>query len=124
MRRNAVMRVGDLPNGRKPLVKAQTGVLEDRPHLERELLTAALALENLARGDERRTDLTAVRAHQLATVPAKVLYELEAPFLVREVSDGLNERLRRIHLLYGNALGTGCDKYISFNLRGVSELLL
>ena len=48
VRGDAVLGVGDEPNGGEPLVEAERGVLEDRPDLDGDLLLTALALPDSA----------------------------------------------------------------------------
>lgn len=83
--RDAVLAVGDEPNSRKPLVEPERGILEDSSDLERELLLAALALPNLAGGDERGVAMPATGADDLAIRPAEIQNEVERPIGIREV---------------------------------------
>ena len=94
VRRNAVLRVHDEPHGKQPFVEPKGRVLEDCPDLDRELTLAALALPNLARGDERDLQGTTTGAHRLTHVPAEVLHELEGTVSVSEIRDCRNERIR------------------------------
>ncbi len=91
MRRDAVLAVGDEPDGGKPLVESERGVLEDRPDLERELLLAPLALPDPTGGDERGLAMSASGAKDLAISPAHLENEVESAVSVGEVADGGNQ---------------------------------
>ena len=71
--RDAVLGVGDQPNGGEPLVKAKARVLKDGSHLDRELTLARLALPNLAGGNEGRVSPATAGAGDLAVSPAEAL---------------------------------------------------
>jgi hypothetical protein len=73
VRRDAVLGVGDQPNGWKPLIEAKRRVLEDGPYLERKLTLTALALPNLARRQERSLVVAATGADHRAISPAQTL---------------------------------------------------
>src|SRR5665213_426016 len=114
-RRDAVLRVGDEPDGGEPLVKAKSRVLEDGSDLDRELTLARFALPNLAGGNEGRVSAATTRARNLTVRPAEGLDELEATVSVREVADGLNEGIGKVwsRVLHDLIFPGGCDMYIS-----------
>ncbi len=87
---DAVLGVGDQPNGRKPLVEAERRVLEDRAELDGELLLAPLALPESAGGQVGVLDRPTARAHRTAR-PAQAGDELSADIEVGEVPDCLDE---------------------------------
>ena len=93
MRRNAVLEIGDQPNGGKPLGESKTRVLEGGTDLQRELTLAIGALPNLASGDERGLVVAATGAHNNAIGPAKAFDKLKTAALFREVADSLDQRV-------------------------------
>jgi len=111
--RDAVLGVGDQPNGRKPLVKANRRILKDGSDLDGELTLARLALPNLARGQERGLVVVAAGAARDSVSPSQALYKLEATLGVREVTDRLDEGVWQFwsRVLHGNIFPNGCDIY-------------
>ena len=72
-------------------------ILEDRPHLQRELLLAALAEPDAASLDERVFLRSATRARNNAIRPAKIKGILKAAVGITEVNNRLLKSLRRFH---------------------------
>ena len=84
---DAVLRVREQPDRRKPLVQAERRILEDGSDLDGEVLAAlASATPNPARLQERRLRCSATRA-DYARRPAKLHDKGEANVRVREVAD-------------------------------------
>jgi hypothetical protein len=123
--RDAVLAVGNHPDREEPLAQANGRVFKDRPDTDGELLLAALALPELARGDERLLGPVAVRAED-AFRPTQRHGEREGVVLIGEERDRLLKGLRESRILsvaFGTAelLGhtdkispeTGCVKYIN-----------
>lgn len=96
---DAVLAVGDHPNGDKPLIERERRVLKDSPDLYRELLARMLrlALPHAPSGNE--TNIFASASWALDAIgPAALDHELEAVVRVGEVNDGLLQGLWLSHL--------------------------
>src|SRR5579862_6327734 len=87
-----VLRVGDQPDGGKPLFQRQRAVLEDRPELDGELALAGLAAPQSA-GRDVRMFLAATTWADRAFRPSETSHERDARVGVREVDDRLAKRL-------------------------------
>ena len=92
---DAVLAVGEQPQGGQPLLKAHGGILEDGAHLERELrprmLLVALVAALLRQvGHAFRA---AVRAHDRAIGPPDRLHRLAAVLVVREETNRFKQGL-------------------------------
>lgn len=87
---DSILGVGDEPDGRKPLVQPERGILEDRPELDRVLLLAGFALPKTARRQVAVLDAATARADRTIG-PAQVGDELRADIEVGEVADRLDQ---------------------------------
>jgi hypothetical protein len=105
--------VGDEPDGGKPFIETEGGILEDRSDLERELLAASLALPDLAGGNERWFAVVATRADDFAARPAELENEIEGPVEIAEIADSLNQVGGFGNRFHTRMLRRGCDKYHS-----------
>ena len=94
VRRDAVLGVGDEPDGCHPLVEAERGILEDGPYLEGELLLAGLALPQSPRGQVGVLGALATGADR-PVGPAQLGDEFGADIQIREVPDRLQEGGRK-----------------------------
>jgi hypothetical protein len=102
VRRDAVLRVGDEPNRREPLVETEGRILEDGADLHGELLFARLALPEASGGQVGVRPLTA--GANRAVRPAETGDELGADIQVTEVPDSFEERGReRLHRHVGES---------------------
>jgi len=92
IRANAILAVGNHPNGNKPLVERQSGILKDSPNLGGELFLGvlALALPHPASGNKANV-IPATSGAFDAIRPAPRNHEIEAVVGVGEVNDGLLE---------------------------------
>jgi len=95
VRTDSVFAVRNHPNGDKPLVERQRGILHDGSNLDRELPMGmdALALPLPLILEEHGILTVTGRAEHDAIRPAKLDHELEAVVGVSEVNDGLLECL-------------------------------
>ena len=107
---DAVLAIGEHPEGGEPLVEPNGRVLKDRPELDGELLLAALALPDAASREEGDFLGLAQRAGR-AIGPAELRDEFERGVGVREVADRFDEILR---LVGSHCYGLGGH---DFNLR-------
>lgn len=100
--RNAVLGIGDQPDGRPPFTELDRAVFKDGAHLYRELLllNALPAFPDLAGGDEADPLRTAPRAGNNAVRPAERNHKSEGVFFDGEEAKCLSEsfRERRINL--------------------------
>lgn len=101
---HAVLAVGNHPNGDKPLVEGQSGILEDGSHLDRELpmVVDALALPLSLILEKHRILAPASGADHNASRPAELDHELEAVIGVCKVDDCLLEGLGLFHVSHLN----------------------
>jgi hypothetical protein len=94
---DAVLAVANHPERRHPLVHAQRRILENRSHLQGELLFAAVAEPNAAGLDEGMLFGTATGAVDPGVGPAKLDGVAKSPLGIGEVNDGLLKRFRLFH---------------------------
>lgn len=113
VRANAVLAVGEHPDRHKPVLERQGRVLENRPDANRELLLAAFALPQLARGDERVFRRLAEGAKD-GIGPAQFNGKAEGVVLIGKELDSLLEGFRELRLVHASNLGPrlGCVTYI------------
>jgi hypothetical protein len=69
---NAILAVDQHPECRHPLIHAERGILENRPHLDAELLLASLTEPHQAGAQKRVLLVTATWTGNLLSRPAKV----------------------------------------------------
>ena len=94
---DSVLTVADHPDCRHPLVETHRGILENRPHLDGELLLAAVA-EPKATGLNKRIGFRAATgARNFAIRPAKPLGVVKSAVCVCEVSYCLSESYGFFH---------------------------
>ncbi len=88
---DAVLAVGDHPNGDEPLIERQRAILKDRPDLRRELLAGVLflALPKAARRDVANVRAATGRARN-AVRPAKLDHVLKGYVRVCKVPNGFH----------------------------------
>jgi len=92
IRRHAVLGVDDHPDCTEPLAERDGTILKDSPDLDAELLPAALAVPQAARG--HKGHLPAFAAWTGGPVrPAQLGHELDTDLLLSEVSDRFGEGL-------------------------------
>jgi hypothetical protein len=105
---DAVLGIGEKPNSGKPLIQSKRRVLKDRPHLDRELLTADAALPDTPSLEEHRVFGVTVGAGDTLR-PAKELKELERDIGISEVGHRFAESLRGTNLrhdvIYNGGMG-------------------
>ena len=97
-RANPVLAVADHPDRNHPLVESKSGVLEDRSHLERELLLTDVAEPQLARLDKRVLGIAATRTSDVSTGPAPANRVLKSAFFVGKVGDCFLESFGVLHV--------------------------
>lgn len=86
---DAVLAIRDQPHGAQPFVQADSGVLEDGPDLDRELLFAVQAFPDQARFEEREPLGRTLRANRPVR-PAQLSHELDTHL-------GIGKVLHRFH---------------------------
>src|SRR5262249_14623199 len=99
---DAVLAVHEQPERRKPLLKANRGVFEDGPDLQRELRFGMLPVALVAADAGKVGDVLAPpgRAPDDAVRPSDRVYGLTAVFIIREEQNCFAEslgRFRRCH---------------------------
>ena len=84
-----VLAVGDHPHGGKPLIKADSGILEDGPDLDRKLRLRmpSLALPKATGRKKRHPIRTAGGARHLAVFPAPCGQKVQAIVRIGEVQN-------------------------------------
>ena len=98
LRTDTVLAVDQHPNGGHPLIKPESGILEDRPNLDGELFLASLAKPQQASLDEVVFGVAASRTHNFLVGPSQVDGIHKSPFWIGEVNDGVLQSLRRLHV--------------------------
>jgi len=118
---NAIFAIADHPECAHPLIQAERGILEDRSHLQRELLLASLAEPDATSLDKRMLCAVAARASYHPIWPAKIQSVLKAAVCIREVNDCVLKCLRRVHVSRIGQMAL-CVKYIFTEIRVRSRL--
>ncbi len=97
VRANAVLCVGDQPDAREPLIKADRRVFHDRPYLDTELFLTGFAFPEATR---RKIRQFLARAHRTlnAVRPAHLRKKVYAVISIREVQDRLLQSLWKVTL--------------------------
>jgi len=97
---NAVLGIGNHPDGSQPLVQSNGTILEDSPYLDRELppRMLVLALPKATGGDESHFITATSRAGNTIR-PSEIHYKVQAHIGVRKVLDGFYQCLWVLHLL-------------------------
>ena len=95
---NPVLRIGDAPDGHKPLIQAQRGILEDRPDLDAELLPAVLVLALVHSSTRNPPDVfrAADRAFRFSVRPLNPAHLRLASVQIRIVNNRLNQAFRGV----------------------------
>ncbi len=103
-RTDTVLRVGDQPDSRQPLVEADRRIFHDRANLDAELLLTGFALPDTARRQVRHFAALAGRAFN-AIRPSKLREKVSAVLSVRKIDYGLLQSLRECGLfLHGESM--------------------
>ena len=95
---DAVLAIRGTPHSDEPLVQAERGILENRPDLVTELLSAVASPASQHSSGLQFTDVVATTfgAGDLAFRPLDLFHVLVAEINVREVFDGINQGLRGV----------------------------
>lgn len=96
--RHPILAVGNHPNCHHPLIQTERGVLENCPHLEAELLLAAVALPNLPSLDKGVSLGGATGARDYAIGKSKIEGVLESTVGIGEEDDCLLKCMRGLHI--------------------------
>jgi len=93
---DTVAAIGNQPDSRKPLVETNSGLVEDRPDFDGELLTAFAALPDAPRLEEHRLRSFAMRANHAVrpTLGCKVVQSVVG---IGEVLDGFGQCFGGFH---------------------------
>lgn len=98
-RANATLSSGDDPNGGKPFIQTQRGILEDRPYLRRKLPLGVTALALPFFLGYKVGNILASAGWALNTFrPAMRHYVRKAVIRIREVNDSFLKGLRLFHI--------------------------